>query len=477
MFDLIRELFARVPDAKVRGYRPGRFSFNRAGGRCEDCEGMGQKKIEMHFLPDVWVECTTCRGKRFNLETLAVKFRGRSIADVLEMSIGEALELFENIPAIRTHLATLCAIGLDYLTLGQSAPTLSGGEAQRVKLAAATRAARRKTLYLLDEPTTGLHFDDIAKLLKVLNSLVEQGNAVVIVEHNLDVIKTADWIVDLGPEAGADGGYIVAEGTPEDVVAQAESHHSHRLAGSQRRPLRSYTGQLLKPILEADPRGQIETFSAEAAAKKRKGDLDLRQVGKDSAAPWQVDGRKWHTVDRLSHTGRAVRWDGEALGHVIDALAEHEELSAPNWNHRSIVEVMSAAKSGGWFLHAQTGDEWLLTLKFRVKKGTFDEDRLLKRLALKSLDDLDEPPVYGRGERVKVKNLKGPFQEVSITVHWLKEVETPEFAKFLQEAVQGFLSQVESARRIPTTSPLESAGPQMASFARASRPTSAWHGT
>ncbi len=466
VFDLIRELFARVPDAKVRGYRPGRFSFNRAGGRCEDCEGMGQKKIEMHFLPDVWVECTTCRGKRFNQETLAVKFRGRSIADVLEMSIGDALQLFENIPAIRAHLATLCAIGLDYLTLGQSAPTLSGGEAQRVKLAAElARPHGGKTLYLLDEPTTGLHFDDIAKLLKVLNSLVEQGNTVVIVEHNLDVIKTADWIVDLGPEAGAEGGYIVAEGTPEDVVAEAERSEAGgrrtevrgqrsevgggdelgRLSGSQRRSFRSYTGELLKPILESDPRGEIETFSAEEAAKKRKGDLDLRQVGKDAAAPWQVDGRKWHTVDRLSHSGRAVRWEGDALAVVIDALAECEDLSAPNWNHRSIVEVMSAEKSGGWFLHAQTGDEWLLTLKFRVKKGTFDEDALSRKLNLPSLDELDELPVYGRGARVKVKNLKGPYQEVTINVHWRREVETPEFADFLQTAIRGYCKQIETA--------------------------------
>lgn len=222
MFDEIRELFCRMPEAKVRGYRPGRFSFNRAGGRCEDCEGMGQQKIEMHFLPDVWVECPTCRGRRFNAETLTVKFNDCSIADVLEMSISKALELFSNVPKIRGPLATLEAIGLGYLTLGQSAPTLSGGEAQRIKLAAELcRPNQGRTLYLLDEPTTGLHFDDILKLLSVLNSLVEQGNTVVVIEHNLDVIKTADWVIDLGPEAGAGGGQIVVQGTPEDVVAYA----------------------------------------------------------------------------------------------------------------------------------------------------------------------------------------------------------------------------------------------------------------
>ncbi len=220
VFDHIRELFCRLPDAKVRGYRPGRFSFNRPGGRCDACEGDGQKKIEMHFLPDVWVECDECRGARYNRETLSVKYRGHSIADVLNLSIGQCLELFENIPKIRKTMSTLCAIGLDYLTLGQSATTLSGGEAQRVKLAAElARPNTGKTVYILDEPTTGLHFDDIDKLLKVLNSLVEAGNTVIVIEHNLDVIKTADWIVDLGPEAGIGGGWIVAEGTPEDLVA------------------------------------------------------------------------------------------------------------------------------------------------------------------------------------------------------------------------------------------------------------------
>ena len=494
VWEPIRDLFTRIPEAKIRGFKPARFSFNRPGGRCDDCEGMGQKKIEMHFLPDVWVECATCRGKRFNKETLAVTYKDHSIADVLNMSIGQALELFGNIPKIRAPLATLAAIGLDYLTLGQSAATLSGGEAQRVKLAAElARPNNGQTLYILDEPTTGLHFDDILKLMKVLMSLVEQGNTVVVIEHNLDVIKTADWVIDLGPEAGVDGGWIVAEGTPEDVVVQAAYYQrwlevrgerlekeaegpgprakgqkgttndqglrtndpptlwasarrdSYTAATKRPVPIRSWTGELLTPIIENEARGEIEIFRAEEAAKKQVGDIDLRHVGKETATPWKTDGRRWHTQDRLSHTGLPCRWDGSALELVIDSLAQRSELAPVNWNHRSVVEVMSTDKTGGWFLHAQTADEWLLTLKFRVKKGTFDELTLQKQLPLKPLDQLDELPVYGRGDRVKVKNLKGPFQEVTITVHWLREIDTPAFQKFLTAAVDSYGKQATAA--------------------------------
>jgi excinuclease ABC subunit A len=234
VFDEIRRVFAETREAKLRGYKPGRFSFNLKGGRCEACEGDGLIKIEMNFLPDVYIECEECRGKRYNRETLEVRYKGKSIADVLDMTVEEALLLFANIPAIRHKLETLSAVGLDYLKLGQSSTTLSGGEAQRIKLTRElSKKATGKTIYLLDEPTTGLHFHDVKKLIAVLNELVDKGNTVVVIEHNLDVIKSADHIIDLGPEGGDNGGYVVATGTPEQVAADEKS----------------YTGLFLKKML------------------------------------------------------------------------------------------------------------------------------------------------------------------------------------------------------------------------------------
>ncbi len=225
LFDDIRHLFASLPEAKSRGYSAGRFSFNVKGGRCEACQGHGQRKIEMHFLADVWVLCQECKGTRFNRETLAIEYKGKNIAQVLDMDVQEALEIFENVPEIARSLQTLHDVGLDYVKLGQSATTLSGGEAQRVKLAKElSRVATGRTVYILDEPTTGLHFADIQHLLDVLHRLVDAGNTVVVIEHNLDVIKTADWVIDMGPEGGEGGGYIIAEGTPEQVARVAQSH-------------------------------------------------------------------------------------------------------------------------------------------------------------------------------------------------------------------------------------------------------------
>jgi excinuclease ABC subunit A len=255
LFDQIRELFSKTQEARVRGYKPGRFSFNVKGGRCEVCRGDGQIKIEMHFLPDVYVPCEQCHGKRYNRETLDVRFKGRTISDVLDMPVEEALGFFAHIPKINRRVQALHDVGLDYMRLGQPATTLSGGEAQRIKLAAElSKIATGRTLYILDEPTTGLHFADIQRLLAVLERLVEAGNSVVVIEHNLDVIKTADRIVDMGPEGGEEGGELIASGTPEQVAA---------VEGS-------YTGRFLRELVtpKAAParRGRRRTEPVAAAA-------------------------------------------------------------------------------------------------------------------------------------------------------------------------------------------------------------------
>jgi excinuclease ABC subunit A len=235
IFTAVRDLYTQVPEAKMRGYKAGRFSFNVKGGRCETCQGDGVIRIEMHFLPDVYVECEECHGKRYNQQALEIHYKGKSIADVLSMTVEEAREFFQSLPSIAKKLETLAEVGLTYVQLGQNATTLSGGEAQRIKLA--TELSRRstgKTLYILDEPTTGLHFADVKRLLSVLQQLVATGNTVLVIEHNLDIIKSADWLVDLGPEGGTLGGEIVAQGTPEAVAKVA----------------RSFTGKFLKPLLK-----------------------------------------------------------------------------------------------------------------------------------------------------------------------------------------------------------------------------------
>jgi excinuclease ABC subunit A len=234
LFTPIRELFAATQEARARGYSPGRFSFNVSGGRCEACEGDGVIRVEMHFLPDAYVACDVCHGKRYNRETLEIRYKGKNITEVLNMTVEDGYEFFKNVPQIAKKLETLVAVGLSYIQLGQNATTLSGGEAQRVKLAKElSKRATGRTLYILDEPTTGLHFEDVKHLLAVLHRLRDEGNTVIVIEHNLDVIKTADWVIDLGPEGGDGGGTIVAEGTPEQLA---------RAAGS-------FTGRYLKRVL------------------------------------------------------------------------------------------------------------------------------------------------------------------------------------------------------------------------------------
>jgi excinuclease ABC subunit A len=243
LFTPIRELFAQVPESRARGYEAGRFSFNVKGGRCETCEGDGLIKVEMHFLPDIYVTCDTCKGRRYKRETLEIRYKGKGIDEVLAMTVEDGLAFFKAVPAIARKLETLMDVGLSYITLGQNATTLSGGEAQRIKLAKElSRRDTGQTLYILDEPTTGLHFQDVAQLLTVLERLRDRGNTVVVIEHNLDVIKRADWIIDLGPEGGDGGGEIVATGTPEEVAKNKRSH----------------TGRYLKPLLKATAARELE---------------------------------------------------------------------------------------------------------------------------------------------------------------------------------------------------------------------------
>jgi excinuclease ABC subunit A len=270
-FDHIRELFSLVPESRMRGYTPGRFSFNVKGGRCEACQGDGIIKIEMHFLPDVYVPCEVCKGKRYNAQTLEVKYKGKTIADVLEMRVDEANEFFANIPRVHGKLRTICDVGLGYIKMGQPATTLSGGEAQRVKLA--TELSRRstgRTFYVLDEPTTGLHFADIHKLLEVLQRLVKLGNTVLVIEHNMDVIKTADYLIDLGPEGGDRGGTVVATGTPEEVATNPAS----------------YTGEYIAPVLR-DQRavGHHLPDDAELERLEQENLLVLSDLHKSSRVP------------------------------------------------------------------------------------------------------------------------------------------------------------------------------------------------
>jgi excinuclease ABC subunit A len=441
VFDLVRQLFAQLPESKVRGFQPRRFSFNKPGGRCEACEGNGQKKIEMHFLPDVWVDCDVCNGERYNPETLAVRYKGRSIADVLKLRVHEALELFGNLPTLRRVLQTLADVGLDYLSLGQAAPTLSGGESQRVKLAAElARPSTGRTLYILDEPTTGLHFDDIHKLLDVLNRLVDLGNTVIVVEHNLDVIKTADWIIDLGPEAGPGGGRIVAQGTPEDIVGVGESGKVGEKKGKRPAapPVISHTAEALVPILEAGPYEARPIYDPNAVSATRPEDMELEDVGKGSAMPWETDGRRWHTLERITTEGKPCRWEGAILDWIDERVHELGTFGETNWKNRSVVEIPAPSRTQGWFLHAMTGQEWLLRLVFRVGKNTFKDADLVRRLGIRPLNETPGLEIYGDGPRVWVTNHKGPWQSVTVLAHRLSEVDTPAFHEFLQEVVAAF---------------------------------------
>ena len=415
LFDLVRELFAKMPESKVRGYAAGRFSFNLSGGRCEACEGAGQRRIEMHFLPDVWVPCESCGGSRYTGETLAVKFRGQSIADVLDMTVDAALDLFAGVPKIRRVLQTLHDVGLGYVRLGQAGPTLSGGEAQRVKLAAElARPDTGRTLYVLDEPTTGLHLDDVRKLLTVIHRLADLGNTVVIIEHNLEIIKTSDWVIDIGPEAGADGGRIVAEGTPEDVASAAGS----------------LTGAILRQSLASSPREARPKYDAKAAAKKILDDAGKRDLADEVKPPWKVDGRAWHSRDRLTRTGKPMRWDGQIVASVVDQVEALVGFDATDWSERAIVRVGGSEEPP--FLEILTGHEWVVTLRFFVCACKMSGPTLAAKLGLKPFHEC-EKPVLSDVPRVVADQLRG-MTIFQIAAHSLEEIDTPAFAEFVRDA-------------------------------------------
>jgi len=315
----IRDIFAMLPEARERGYKPGRFSFNVAGGRCEACQGDGQKRIEMNFLPDVYVLCDVCNGRRFNQETLAVKFNGYSIADILDLAIEDALPVLKDIPQVRQKLQTLVDVGLGYVHLGQAATTLSGGEAQRMKLARElSKRQTGKTLYVLDEPTTGLHFDDVRKLLEVLHRLTDLGNTVIIIEHNLDVIRNADWIIDLGPEGGEEGGAIVAEGTPAQVAQVAASH----TAGFLRRYFPA--GESLAPAAASIPAVNVAT----------------------------VNGQRKTSTRRRSSSGRSGRTERRRCGFSIapDSSVRKCWINRPirSWSNSAVLNSTQPARPSGW---------------------------------------------------------------------------------------------------------------------------------
>ncbi|MEM9588318.1 MAG: excinuclease ABC subunit A, partial [Planctomycetota bacterium] len=417
VFDAIRTLFAGLPESENR-FTARTFSFNVAGGRCEVCEGSGQRKIEMHFLPDVWVQCEECQGARYREEVLEVKYHGRSIADVLNMSCGEASELFCDHPKILRVVQTLCDVGLDYVTLGQSAPTLSGGEAQRVKLAAElSRPMTGRTLYVLDEPTTGLHFDDIAKLLHVIQRLVEMGNTVLVVEHNLDVIKCADWVIDMGPDAGVGGGHVVFAGTPERLVEHSEKTKPKRKSSRTATPIKpvaagtkrlhSQTGLYLKEVLtRAERMSDSPTAPAEihqyaepshSLVSSASRDQDSRSpsprhvesaTGSASMVaepnvetnsepvlqPWQALGKKWHQLAKGFPRDQKPQWPLEMVELTLKMMERLAGSAALAYESASAVDVR--VDDGHAWAKVQTKRSESLNITLQGPAEAIDLDQL-----------------------------------------------------------------------------------------------------
>ena len=414
-FDLIRQLFAELPDAAERRFTSRTFSFNVPGGRCESCEGSGHLKIEMHFLPDVWVPCEECNSQRYNEDVLEVKFHGKSIADVLAMQCGEAVELFSSYPKVSRILQTLCDVGLDYVTLGQSAPTLSGGEAQRVKLASElARPMKGNTVYLLDEPTTGLHFDDIAKLLDVLQRLVELGNTVVVIEHNLDVIKCADWVIDMGPGAGVKGGEIVFTGSPEALAATAKKTKSKK----SKRSVLGSTADYLAPVLKAcqsekpstasssGGKKKIRVESAQQGAPKKKGQRSVKKKVVSTASkpvkaaksrpkvkdPWQVLGRRWHSLGKGFPDNAQPEWPLELADRVLSLMQQIAGDDALAFDRPDGVDVRPT-NSGELWAEVETKSPESVNVTITGPGHALDLDRLSTLDIEAPIDTSDEDDV------------------------------------------------------------------------------------
>ncbi len=424
VFDLMRELYSMLPEAVVRGYGPERFSFNKRGGRCEACEGMGRRLVEMHFLPDVWVECDQCGGRRYNAATLDVKYRGKDISQVLEMTVGEALAHFDSFPRIRHILQTMVDVGLDYLPLGQPAPMLSGGEAQRVKLARElARPTRGRVVYLLDEPTTGLHCADVLKLMEVLQRLVEAGGTVVIIEHNLDVIKCADRVIDLGPGGGDAGGRVVAAGTPEEVARSEESA----------------TAPFLRAALAAGRREEPRWQPVAAPPRAREHREALNALAASVERPWERDGRAWH-LGPSTPEGDPREWEPGALEAFVELAAQALGVKDADWANQRFVELARNG-AGDWVARAQTDRRWDVRLQLRVPKGLFDQERLERELGLPTWNEIEGLPRYGRGPRVRVHTRARGYDLVSIWGFFEDEVRTEAFAEMMR---QGLAAQAEA---------------------------------
>ncbi|MBC7287255.1 MAG: excinuclease ABC subunit A, partial [Armatimonadetes bacterium] len=439
VFDCIRRFFAGLPEARVRGLTAQHFSFNRPGGRCDECEGMGARLVQMHFLPDVWVTCEACGGRRYKPEVLEVRYRGRNIADVLEMSIGEAAELFEVFPEVARPLRLLCDMGLDYLPLGQPAPALSGGEAQRLKIARELLKGRRRgTLYLLDEPTVGLHPADIVKLLRVLNRLVDEGNTVLVIEHNIDFVKNADWVIDLGPGGGTYGGYLMAEGTPERVGAVEASPTGPFLAEALKDSPRVPPAELTLPSAPGDAARTVSRRKLSRRTEEKPALVEAKQA----TAPWESAARQWHLEQRV-HEGKDVYWEPEALeklASLLDGLP-----AAGDWAHRE--DIFYASRSSAqWFARMQTDNPFYLQLSLRTEKGLFDEEELQERLGLRPWRELQDIPFWSDAPRVRVYTKQRDYDRVVVRIVSAAEI-TDELAAVIRDAWHSYLRLAETQSR------------------------------